>query len=66
MRQGQGHSRGGGGGRQDHFQEEEAENPGSCILCFLVLVFLGYFITALCPSFPSEALPSPLNGKHHC
>lgn len=46
-----------GAGEQHHFQEEEAENSDSrvfCVLCFPASVFLGYFITLLCPSFSIE------------
>lgn len=47
-----------GAGEQHHFQEEEADNSDSrvfCFLCFPASVFLGYFITLLCPSFSIES-----------
>lgn len=46
-----------GAGEQHHFQEEEAEHSASrvfCFLCFPASVFLGYFITGLCPSISIE------------
>lgn len=45
-----------------HFQVEKTKSR--CFLCFLALVFLGYFISSL-PAFP-QSLPLAPSGEHCC